>query len=181
MKRRQVLFRALVRGDMAKGVDSETSDDIYHDYHYHSSCISRSHAHLTRSSPPHPVPIPSPIPNILDLPPLRLHVRALALALPPALTRRPEHHDAIGVGIPDGPALEAAAAPLVADLEADELAGGAGILRKADPGIVAEQSGFTAYGVADTAAFATVETLRLLVGQNVPYSFVRLASGRGMF
>lgn len=59
--------------------------------------------------------------------------------------------------------------------------GGMGVPRKADPGIVAEQSGFTAYGVADTAAFATVETLRLLVGQNVPYSFVRLASGRGMF
>ncbi|KAK7931627.1 aldolase [Apiospora marii] len=53
--------------------------------------------------------------------------------------------------------------------------------RKGDPGIVAEQSGFAAYGVADSAAFTTVETLRLLVGQNVPYSFVRLASGRGMF
>lgn len=53
--------------------------------------------------------------------------------------------------------------------------------RKGDPGIVAEQSGFAAYGVADTAAFTTVETLRLLVSQNVPYSFVRLASGRGMF
>jgi 3-dehydroquinate dehydratase I len=59
--------------------------------------------------------------------------------------------------------------------------GGVGVPRKADPGTIAEQSGFTAYGVADTAAFATVETLRLLVGQNVPYSFVRLASGRGMF
>ena len=53
--------------------------------------------------------------------------------------------------------------------------------RKGDPGIVAEQSGFAAYGVADTAAFTTVETLRLLVSQNVPYSFVRLASGRGVF
>ncbi|KAK8045075.1 pentafunctional AROM polypeptide [Apiospora rasikravindrae] len=53
--------------------------------------------------------------------------------------------------------------------------------RKGDPGIVAEQSGFAAYGVADSSAFMTVETLRLLVGQNVPYSFVRLASGRGMF
>ncbi|KAK6851167.1 pentafunctional arom [Apiospora arundinis] len=53
--------------------------------------------------------------------------------------------------------------------------------RKGDPGIVAEQSGFAAYGIADSAAFTTVETLRLLVGQNVPYSFVRLASGRGMF
>lgn len=59
--------------------------------------------------------------------------------------------------------------------------GGAGVVRKADPGSVAEQSGFAAYGAADTAAFATVETLRLLVGQNVPYSFVRLASGRGLY
>lgn len=63
-----------------------------------------------------------------------------------------------------------------------DLADGAvGVARKGDPSIVAEQSGFAAYGVADTAAFTTVETLRLLVGQNVPYSFVRLASGRGMY
>ncbi|CAJ2503025.1 Uu.00g104190.m01.CDS01 [Anthostomella pinea] len=53
--------------------------------------------------------------------------------------------------------------------------------RKGDPGAVAEQSGYAAYGVADTTAFTTVETLRLLVGQNVPYSFVRLAGGQGMF
>lgn len=53
--------------------------------------------------------------------------------------------------------------------------------RKGDPSLIAEQSGFAAYGVADTTAFTTVETLRLLVGQNVPYSFVRLASGQGMF
>lgn len=53
--------------------------------------------------------------------------------------------------------------------------------RKSDPLAVAEQSGWTAYGVADTSAFTTVETLRLLVGQNVPYSFVRLASGRGLY
>lgn len=60
--------------------------------------------------------------------------------------------------------------------------GAAGVGRsRGDPSVVAEQSGFAAYGVADTAAFATVETLRLLVGQNVPYSFVRLASGRGIY
>jgi 3-dehydroquinate dehydratase-1 len=53
--------------------------------------------------------------------------------------------------------------------------------KKGDPLKVAEQSGWTAYGVADTSAFTTVETLRLLVGQNVPYSFVRLASGRGLY
>ncbi|KAL1840977.1 hypothetical protein VTJ49DRAFT_7583 [Mycothermus thermophilus] len=50
-----------------------------------------------------------------------------------------------------------------------------------DPARVAEQCGFAAYGAADVAAFTTVETLRLLVGQNVPYSFVRLASGRTLF
>jgi 3-dehydroquinate dehydratase-1 len=53
--------------------------------------------------------------------------------------------------------------------------------RRGDPMAVAQQSGWTAYGVADTSAFTTVETLRLLVGQNVPYSFVRLASGRGPY
>ncbi|KAI5923193.1 3-dehydroquinate dehydratase [Camillea tinctor] len=53
--------------------------------------------------------------------------------------------------------------------------------RKGDLSTVAEHNGFTAYGVADTTAFTTVETLRLLVGQNVPYSFVRLANGPGMF
>ncbi|KAI0471304.1 3-dehydroquinate dehydratase [Xylaria cf. heliscus] len=53
--------------------------------------------------------------------------------------------------------------------------------RKGDPGVIAEQCGFAAYGVADTTAFTTAETVRLLVGQNVPYSFVRLTSGKGMF
>ncbi|KXX81960.1 Pentafunctional AROM polypeptide [Madurella mycetomatis] len=55
------------------------------------------------------------------------------------------------------------------------------VARKEDPRIAAEQSGFAAYGAADVTAFTTVETLRLLVGQNVPYSFVRLASGRVLF
>jgi 3-dehydroquinate dehydratase-1 len=55
------------------------------------------------------------------------------------------------------------------------------VTRKEDPRVAAEQSGFAAYGAADITAFTTVETLRLLVGQNVPYSFVRLASGRGLF
>ncbi|AEO57032.1 Dehydroquinase class I-like protein [Thermothelomyces thermophilus ATCC 42464] len=52
---------------------------------------------------------------------------------------------------------------------------------KGDPALIAERSGFAAYGAADVTAFTTVETLRLLVGQNVPYSFVRLASGRTLF
>lgn len=53
--------------------------------------------------------------------------------------------------------------------------------RKSDPQAVAQAAGWTSYGVADTSAFTTVETMRLLVGQNVPYSFVRLASGRGLY
>lgn len=49
--------------------------------------------------------------------------------------------------------------------------------RSSDPSLIAEKNGFAAYGADDVAAFTTVESLRLLVGQNVPYSFVRLASG----
>jgi 3-dehydroquinate dehydratase-1 len=58
-----------------------------------------------------------------------------------------------------------------------DLADGA-VRKRTDPGAIAEKSGFAAYGAADVAAFTTVESLRLLIGQNVPYSFVRLASGR---
>jgi 3-dehydroquinate dehydratase-1 len=53
--------------------------------------------------------------------------------------------------------------------------------RKGDPLAIAASSGWTAYGIADVSAWTTVETLRLLVGQNVPFDFVRLASGRGLF
>jgi 3-dehydroquinate dehydratase-1 len=53
--------------------------------------------------------------------------------------------------------------------------------KKSDPGQVAAQTGYAAFGAADVAAFTTVESLRLLVGQNVPYSFVRLAAGRNVF
>ncbi|TID15517.1 3-dehydroquinate dehydratase type I [Venturia nashicola] len=49
--------------------------------------------------------------------------------------------------------------------------------KRIDPLAVASSLGWTAYGIADVSAWATVETLRLLVGQNVPYDFVRLASG----
>ncbi|KAH6690624.1 pentafunctional AROM polypeptide [Plectosphaerella plurivora] len=62
-----------------------------------------------------------------------------------------------------------------------DLADAVGARKGGDPSIIAEQTGFSAYGSADTSAFTTVETLRLLVGQNVPYSFVRLASGRSLF
>ncbi|KAF2461730.1 type I 3-dehydroquinase-domain-containing protein [Lineolata rhizophorae] len=53
--------------------------------------------------------------------------------------------------------------------------------RKSDPLVTATALGWKAYGIADVSAWTTVETLRLLVGQNVPYDFVRLASGRGLF
>ncbi|MCJ1446494.1 MAG: hypothetical protein MMC23_006999 [Stictis urceolatum] len=53
--------------------------------------------------------------------------------------------------------------------------------RKGDPLAVAAASGWTAYGNVDVSAWTTVETLRLLVGQNVPFDFVRMASGRGIY
>jgi 3-dehydroquinate dehydratase-1 len=53
--------------------------------------------------------------------------------------------------------------------------------RKGEPLPAATTGGWTAYGISDVNAWTTVETLRLLVGQNVPYDFVRLASGRQMF
>lgn len=53
--------------------------------------------------------------------------------------------------------------------------------RKGDPMAIAASQGWTAYDVADVNVWTTVETLRLLVGQNVPYDFVRLASGRSLF
>jgi 3-dehydroquinate dehydratase-1 len=53
--------------------------------------------------------------------------------------------------------------------------------RKGDPLAVASSAGWTAYGFEDVTAWTTVETLRLLVGQNVPFDFVRMASGRPLF
>jgi 3-dehydroquinate dehydratase-1 len=53
--------------------------------------------------------------------------------------------------------------------------------RKGDPLAVATGAGWTAYGSEDVSAWTTVETLRLLVGQNVPFDFVRMASGRPLF
>ncbi|OJJ44787.1 hypothetical protein ASPZODRAFT_153666 [Penicilliopsis zonata CBS 506.65] len=50
--------------------------------------------------------------------------------------------------------------------------------RKGDPLGVAVSAGWTAYGIEEVHAWTTVETLRLLVGQNVPFDFVRMASGR---
>ncbi|KAF7717421.1 Pentafunctional AROM polypeptide GaaX-like protein [Penicillium ucsense] len=53
--------------------------------------------------------------------------------------------------------------------------------RKGDPLAVASSAGWTAYGSEDVSAWTMVETLRLLVGQNVPFDFVRMASGRPLF
>lgn len=53
--------------------------------------------------------------------------------------------------------------------------------RKGDPVGVALSGGWTAYGIEDVNAWTMVETLRLLVGQNVPFDFVRMASGRALF
>ncbi|KAI4727094.1 aldolase [Aureobasidium sp. EXF-10728] len=53
--------------------------------------------------------------------------------------------------------------------------------RKGDPVALAATQGWSAYGIADVNAWTTVETLRLLVGQNVPYDFVRLAAGRSIY
>lgn len=54
-------------------------------------------------------------------------------------------------------------------------------VKKGDPIAVAASFGWAAYGVADVNAWTAVETLRLLVGQNVPFDFVRLASGRSLY
>ncbi|MCJ1358261.1 MAG: hypothetical protein MMC33_008260 [Icmadophila ericetorum] len=53
--------------------------------------------------------------------------------------------------------------------------------RKADTMGVASTSGWMGYSVADVNAWTKVETLRLLIGQNVPYEFVRMTSGRSLY
>ncbi|MCJ1417619.1 hypothetical protein MMC32_003963 [Xylographa parallela] len=53
--------------------------------------------------------------------------------------------------------------------------------RKGDLLTVAATSGWTAYVMADVSAWTIVETLRLLVGQNVPFDFARMASGRVLY
>lgn len=53
--------------------------------------------------------------------------------------------------------------------------------RKGDPLSVASTSGWMGYHVADVHAWTIVETLRLLIGQNVPYDFVRMTSGRSLY
>ncbi|EWC44775.1 hypothetical protein DRE_06413 [Drechslerella stenobrocha 248] len=53
--------------------------------------------------------------------------------------------------------------------------------RRGDPLGVAAATGWTTSGIADIAAWTTVRQLQNLVGQSVPYDFVRMASGRGLF
>ncbi|KAF2770075.1 aldolase [Teratosphaeria nubilosa] len=56
-----------------------------------------------------------------------------------------------------------------------------GISGRGDSVGIARSLGWMSYGVADVNAWTMVETLRLLVGQNVPFDFVRLASGRSLY
>ena len=56
-----------------------------------------------------------------------------------------------------------------------------GIRGKGDSVALAADLGWTAYGIADVNAWTMVETFRLLVGENVSFDFVRLASGRSLF
>lgn len=53
--------------------------------------------------------------------------------------------------------------------------------RRGDPLGVVAASGWKTYGIADIAARTTVQALDVLVGQRVPFDFVRMASGRGLF
>lgn len=56
-----------------------------------------------------------------------------------------------------------------------------GLRGQGDSVATATSLGWASYGIADVNAWTTVETLRLLVGQNVPFDFVRLAAGRSLY
>ncbi|EMC97559.1 hypothetical protein BAUCODRAFT_33271 [Baudoinia panamericana UAMH 10762] len=56
-----------------------------------------------------------------------------------------------------------------------------GVRGRGDSVALADSLGWTAYGIADVNGWTTVETLRLLVGQNVPFDFVCLAAGRSLY
>ena len=53
--------------------------------------------------------------------------------------------------------------------------------KRTDPLAAATACGWEAYGMADVGAWTTVEILRLLVGHNIPFDFVRMASGRSIY
>ncbi|MCJ1323570.1 hypothetical protein MMC10_000231 [Thelotrema lepadinum] len=52
---------------------------------------------------------------------------------------------------------------------------------RSDPLSAATAAGWAAYGMADVGSWTTVEILRLLVGHNIPFDFVRMASGRSIY
>ena len=56
-----------------------------------------------------------------------------------------------------------------------------GIRGKGDSVAIAADLGWNAYGIAEVNSFVMVEILRLLVGFNVGFDFVRLASGRSLY
>ncbi|WPG98854.1 Hypothetical protein R9X50_00165200 [Acrodontium crateriforme] len=56
-----------------------------------------------------------------------------------------------------------------------------GISGAANSVSTASSLGWMAYGIADVNASTMVETLRLLVGQNLPCDFVRLAAGNSLY
>lgn len=56
-----------------------------------------------------------------------------------------------------------------------------GVKGRGDSVSLAGELGWNSYGVVDVNAWTIVETLRLLVGENVPWDFVRLAGGRGLY
>ena len=53
--------------------------------------------------------------------------------------------------------------------------------RSSDTLAAAQDASWAAYGMADVDAWTTVEILRLLVGNNVPFDFVMMASGRSIY
>jgi 3-dehydroquinate dehydratase-1 len=53
--------------------------------------------------------------------------------------------------------------------------------KKGDPIAIAASLGWISYGMEEVRAWTTMETLRMLVGQNVPYDFVRLACGKASY
>jgi len=52
--------------------------------------------------------------------------------------------------------------------------------RRGDPLGAAKAMGWEGYGVADVAAWHTKETIESLIGENVPFDFVRTACGGGI-
>ena len=56
-----------------------------------------------------------------------------------------------------------------------------GVGGSGDSVATANALGWRTYSIADVNAWTTVETMRLLVGQNVPFDFVRLAAGRSLY